>query len=74
MNLVHDWKRIIRKAWSVRLIIAAGVLSGAEVILPYFDDTLPKGIFAFLSFVVTAAAFVSRIVAQPKMYESDARK
>ena len=87
MNLVHDWKRIIKKAWSVRLLIVAGLLSGIEVALTFADTTsdpryvilpitgtvIAKGVFAFLSFVITAAALVSRIVAQPKMYEPDPR-
>lgn len=72
MLLINDWRRIIRKAWSFRLLVLAGVLSGAEVILPYFGDTIPRWVFTGLSFVVTCGALVARVVAQPKMHDDGA--
>ena len=69
MKLIEEWRVIIRKAWSFRLLALAGVLSGVEVILPYFDDAIPRGIFTGLSFLVTCASLVARIVAQPKMMQ-----
>ena len=64
MTLYPNWKTIVRKAWSIRLIILAGLLSGIEVALQFFQHTLPNGTFAALSAVATAGAFISRIVAQ----------
>ena len=64
MKLIDDWKKILKKAWSVRLLVIAGLLSGVEIILPLLVDSFPRGLFAVLSFVFTAAAFVARIVAQ----------
>ena len=64
MKLSADWKKIVKKAWSVRLLVIAGLLSGVEIILPLLVDSFPKGVFAALSFVFTAAAFIARIVAQ----------
>lgn len=64
IHLSDDWRRILRKAWSIRFIILAGLLSGAEVILPFFADAIPRGIFAVLSFAAVSAAFIARIVAQ----------
>lgn len=64
MTLLEDWKEILQKAWSIRFIVLAGVLSGIEVILPFFADAIPRGVFAILSFAAVSAAFVSRIVAQ----------
>jgi len=64
MHLYANWKEILRKAWSIRFMILAGVLSGVEVILPFFSDEIPRGPFAALSFVAVSAAFVSRLVAQ----------
>ncbi|KPH80535.1 hypothetical protein [Bosea vaviloviae] len=65
-TLVANWKRVLKHAWSIRLIILAGLLSGAEIALPLLDGLLPvpKGVFAGLSFVATAGAFVARLVAQ----------
>jgi len=45
-------------------MILAGVLSGCEVILPFFSEEIPRNLFAVLSFVAVAAAFVARLVAQ----------
>jgi hypothetical protein len=64
MKLYDNWKEILRKAWSIRFLAIAGMLSGAEVILPLFHDDIPKNIFAVLSMVFVTAAFVSRLVAQ----------
>lgn len=64
MKLIDDWKKILKKAWSIRLLVIASLLSGVEIIIPLLVDSFPKGVFAALSFVFTAAAFVARIVAQ----------
>jgi len=44
MTLLEDWKEVLRKAWSIRFIVLAGVLSGIEVILPFFADAIPRGV------------------------------
>ncbi len=71
MRLVDEWRWIIRKAWSVRLLVLAGILSGLEVaiqVLVGFTVKLPipPGIFAALSGVVTFAALIARFVAQTR--------
>ena len=64
MNLSTNWETILKKAWSVRLMILAGLLSGIEVVLPFFSTSIPRGPFAVLSFLAVASAFVARLVAQ----------
>lgn len=64
MRLQANWKQILKKAWSVRLLLLAALLSGVEVALPFFSGTLPRGPFAALSFLAVASAFVARLVAQ----------
>ena len=64
MKLYSNWKEILVKAWSIRFMLMAGVLSGIEVVLPLFHDSIPKNIFAALSMVFVTLAFVSRLVAQ----------
>lgn len=66
MKLLSNWRRVLRYAWSIRLLVLAGLLSGAEVALPFLDGYLPipPRIFAALAGLATAAAFVARIVAQ----------
>lgn len=64
MRLYDNWRQILRKSWSLRFIFLAGLLSGFEVILPFFSDEIPRNLFAALSFVAVAAAFIARLVAQ----------
>lgn len=64
MHLYPNWKEIIKKAWSIRLIVVAGILSGCELIVPMFSGTMPRGAFAALSFITAAAALIARLVAQ----------
>ncbi|WP_442907402.1 DUF7940 domain-containing protein [Kaistia sp. MMO-174] len=62
---IENWRQVLRRAWSIRLLIIAGALSGLEVALPLIGvDTIPAGTFAALSGLVTAAAFVARLIAQ----------
>lgn len=66
MNLIDDWQVVLRRAWSIRWIAAAAVLSGLEVALPFMQSfvAIPDRMFAIGSGLCTAAAFVSRILAQ----------
>lgn len=66
MTLVENWKEVFRRAWSVRLMALAFLLSFAEVALPLAEGVLPigPGWFAALSGLATAGAFVTRFVAQ----------
>jgi hypothetical protein len=64
MKMVDDWRTILRKAWSVRLMILAGLLSGVEVVLPLLTDWFAPGIFAALSGLTVMFAFVARLIAQ----------
>lgn len=73
MKLVSDWKRVLRHAASIRLLLLAGILSGLEVALPLLGDALPipTGVFAVLSLIITAGAFVARIVSQKEFRDAD---
>lgn len=64
VTLIPDWKNILRRAWSARLMIVAAVMSGFEIVLPFYSDALPRGAFAGLSFLAVSGAFVARFVAQ----------
>ena len=71
LQLTTNWREILLRAWSIRLIILAGLLSGIEVILPLFTEAIPRGIFSVISVAVGAAAFISRILVQKNLDESD---
>lgn len=68
MKLLQDWKNILRRAWSIRLSIIAALFSGAEVILPLFVDSIPRNLFAVLSFLTVVGAGIARVVAQPEIH------
>ncbi len=67
MNLISNWRRVLRNAWSVRLMILAALLSGAEVALPFLGDFIAPGRLALLSALATSGAFVARFLAQRNM-------
>lgn len=64
MSLYPNWREILRRAWSIRLMIVAGLLSAAEIVLPLYADVFPRGAFAALSAAATAGGLVARLVAQ----------
>jgi hypothetical protein len=66
MRLVSNWWAVLTRAWSVRLLIVAALLSAAEVVLPIYQQIymLPNRLFAILSGLFTFGALIARIVAQ----------
>ncbi len=67
MKLISEWRLVLRKAWSVRLMAGAVLMSGAEVVVPLFSDLMPRGVFASLSFFTVTGALIMRHVAQKGM-------
>lgn len=71
MTLLANWSAILLHAWSVRWIIAAALLSGAEVALPLIAtqleaaEVIPRGALALLAALTSAGALIARILAQP---------
>lgn len=64
MKLQEDWKRIIRKAWSVRLVAVSAVFSAAEIVIPIYGDALPRDTFAIVSVIACVGAIIARLIAQ----------
>lgn len=64
MKIIPNWREVLKWAWSIRLAALAAVLSGVEIVLPFFVESFPRGAFAALSFVSTVGAFIARFVAQ----------
>jgi hypothetical protein len=63
---VDDWRRVLRHAWSVRLLALSFVFDGLEAAFAVFadDPPIPRGTFALLSFGTTVLAGVFRFVSQ----------
>jgi hypothetical protein len=72
-RLIPEWRRVLNKAWSIRLVLLAALLSGIELVLPLVQDWFPRYVFGGLSFIVTVGAVWARLVAQPKMSDGDKR-
>ncbi len=72
MKLIDEWRWVMRKAWPVRLLMLAAILSGLEVTIQVMVGFsvqipfIPPGIFAILSGLVTVAALIARFVAQAR--------
>lgn len=71
MTLLPNWRAVLLRAWSIKFMLAAALFSGLEVALPLMRDVFPldPGGFAALAFITTAAAFISRLVAQRNTHE-----
>ena len=63
-----DWKWILRRAWSVKLILVAGLLTGLEVFLPLIFDhgllVFAPWIYPVVMLALTMAALIARVIAQ----------
>lgn len=64
LRLLADWRSILRRAWSIRLMVLAGALTACEAILPLYADAMPRGTFAIASGIVIVTALVARLLAQ----------
>jgi hypothetical protein len=72
--LIQNWRQVLARAWSARLMILAALFSGAEVALPYCTNLVPAGAMAALSLLVVSGAFVMRFLAQKNMETSNGDK
>lgn len=70
MKLTGNWQAVLKKAWSIRLILAAGFFSGLEAVVQIYSVLadlpawMPRGGFALVAFIASNGAFVMRLVAQ----------
>lgn len=67
MKLLHEWRYVAGRAWSMRLVLATAVLGAMELTLPLFSELVPKNVFAGLSMLTAIAAAVARVLDQPGM-------
>lgn len=69
-SLYEDWQRILRHAWSVRFIVAAGLLEAVSTACGFFtdvNDPILRIVLAALGFVCTALALFARLVQQKSL-------
>lgn len=66
-RLIPHAGRVLRRAWSLRLMLLAACFSGLEVAVPLLRDFLPTGTFAALSGLSVTAAMLARFVQQSSL-------
>ncbi len=67
MKLYDNWRTILRRSWNLKFVALAALLTGCEAIITVTGvEWIPLPTWARLAllFVVIAAAFVARLVAQ----------
>jgi hypothetical protein len=70
MTLLPDWKRIVRRAWSIYAISLAAILTGCEAVLASFGTEwipIPAWGRMLIIFFVMMAAFWLRLLAQKNL-------
>lgn len=71
IRLIENWRDVLLKAWSVRLILLTGILSGLQaamgVVPVEFIRSLPTWLWPVATLVVTAGALASRIIMQESL-------
>lgn len=74
MTLLHNWRDVLRRAWSIRLLLLAAALSALEAALPLVDlFDIPRWVMIALAVatpLVVAAAFIARLLAQKNLLEN----
>ena len=67
MKLRDDWRVILRKAWSVRLMLLAAALNGLAAVWFVLSDNIPEWLFLVGGVLIPIAALVARLIDQPGM-------
>lgn len=72
MHPVPEWRRVLRHAWSIRLMLLAGLLSAGEAAWPLLGGELPIAVStaALINGAIVGAAFVARLLAQRELPEA----
>lgn len=66
-KLLPDWKRLIREAWSIKMILIGGIWTGVETVVAATGvNWIPAPMWArmLILFLVFGGAFVARLLAQ----------
>ncbi len=68
MKLIPDWRRVLRRAWSLRLIELAALADIILNMVPAISDFLPW----WLTLALLGGAYVARMLAQPEATAKEA--
>jgi hypothetical protein len=74
VKLLPNWKQVLFGSWSSRLGFLATLLGGLEVVLPAFQDVVPRGVFAIATVIVTSVIPVVRVIQQQELQSEQAEQ
>ncbi len=63
-KLIFGWRRVLKRAWSVRAALGSAAFAGAAMALPTFADKVPREWFLVLCIVCSLGAVVCRVFDQ----------
>lgn len=66
-HVIDNWRDILRRAWSIRLAVFWGAVSGVAAAWPALDEVVPTRLFVAGSVVFSVALVVARLTKQPGM-------
>ena len=66
MKLIPNWAIVLKRAWSLRFLALAFVLTSAEAVLPFIAPEVHKHLWvlALANAIIIPCAFVARFVVQ----------
>ncbi len=70
MTLLPDWKDVLTRAWSVKFLVLAGLVSGCEAVMQVMGDGfLPAGVGPAVVGLLSALGILARVLAQKEAEE-----
>jgi hypothetical protein len=69
MQLLDNWRDILKHAWSIRLNVLAIFFAWGEVVLPLFTTFVPEHLMALLAGFAVAGSTYFRLFYQPNLHE-----
>lgn len=67
MELLSDWREVLARAWSMKLMGFAAFLEIAREVVPYVSDYLPW----WATVLIIAAGMVARLIKQPEKADGE---
>lgn len=68
-RLIDNWRAILARAWSIRIAIFWGIVSGLAAAWPALDEVVPIRLFVAGSVLISVALVVARVTKQPGVEE-----
>lgn len=65
IRLIDDLEHILKRAWSVRLMVAMLILQVAYELMPVFQDAIPRGYYTAVMSILITLTFLARVTKQP---------